>query len=80
MKPPLTQTQLRLIEHYSNTRFNGEFWGCVNVRRVIRALLGQIKYLEGNKKMNIEHRTSNVQHRIKNKKPGIWNGGNCESA
>jgi len=46
MKPPLTQTQLRLIEHFSSTRFNGEFWNCVSMRGALRKLLAQVKYLE----------------------------------
>lgn len=49
MKSPLSQTQLRLIEHFSNTRFDCEFWGCANVRRVIQALIEQVKYLESEK-------------------------------
>lgn len=44
MKPPLTTTQLRLIDHYSNTRFDCEFWVKPNVRNVIRQLLEHIKY------------------------------------
>jgi hypothetical protein len=62
MKPPLTKTQLRLIDHFSNRRFDCEFWSSPNVRQVIRQLLEQIKYLE---EMNIEHRTSNIERRIK---------------
>jgi len=46
MEAPLSQTQLRLIEQFSNRRFDCEWWNCANVRRVIRGLLEQIKYLE----------------------------------
>lgn len=49
MNPPLTKTQLRLIDHFSNRRFDCEFWASVNVRRVIRQLLKHIKYLEDRK-------------------------------
>jgi len=46
MKPPLTEKQIAHIETMANSRFNGEFWGCVNVRWVILKLVEQIKYLE----------------------------------
>ncbi|MBW2599561.1 MAG: hypothetical protein JRC60_05675 [Deltaproteobacteria bacterium] len=49
MEPPLTKIQLMLIDHYSNTRFDCEFWGCVNMRRVIRQLLKHIEWLEKKK-------------------------------
>jgi len=41
---PLPQTELDLIEHYAGTRFNGDFWRTVNVQRVLRQLIGHIKW------------------------------------
>jgi len=46
MKPPLTEKQIKFFEVMSDTRFNGNFWGCVNLRWVIKKLVEHIKYLE----------------------------------
>jgi len=43
---PLTKTQLLLIDHFSNTRFDSAFWALPHVRRTIRQLLAHIEYLE----------------------------------
>lgn len=49
MKPPLTEKQINYFDVMADSRFNGEFWGCVNVRWVIKKLVEHIKYLEGEK-------------------------------
>ena len=54
MKPPLTEKQIAHIEAMADTRFNGEFWGCVNMRWVVKKLVGHIRWMETRNRGNGE--------------------------
>jgi len=54
MKPPLTEKQLAHIETMADSRFNGEFWGCVNMRWVIKKLVEQVRWTEAENRRNGE--------------------------